>query len=115
MSSEEENNLGFFEKISLKVKLIIGFLLGLVSFITVFMVSKKINARKILELELGKLETEIEIKNTEEDISKNKEEIDSLEKRAKKIKEEIELIKKGEKDEYVSKDQLDAFFDERGF
>ena len=115
MNSEKENNQGFFEKISLKVKLIIGFLFGLISFITVFTVSKKINARKILELELKKLETEIEIKNTEEDIDKNKEEINSLEKRAQKIKKEIELINKGEKEEYVSRDQLDAFFDERGF
>ena len=115
MSSEDKNDLGFFGKLSLKIKLIGGFIIGLISFLAFFFISKKINARKIFELELEKLETEIEIKHTNEDIADNKEEIKVLEKKAQKIKEEIALIDSGEKSEFVTQEELDNFFDERGF
>lgn len=115
MSSEDKNTVGFFGRLSLKIKLIAGFIFGLLSFFTLFFISKKINARKILELELEKLETEIEIKHTNEDIAENKEEIKVLEKRAQKIKEEIALIDNGEKPEMITQEELDNFFDERGF
>ena len=115
MSSEDKSKASFFEKLSLKVKLIAGFIFGLLSFLAFFFVNKKLNARKILQLELERLETEIEIKHTNKDIADNKEEIVSLEKRAQKIKEEIALIDSGEKPETVTQEELDSFFNKRGF
>jgi uncharacterized protein YdeI (YjbR/CyaY-like superfamily) len=111
----EKEKVGFFKSISLKVKLIVGFIFGLFSFVLLFFVNKKINAKKILELELEKLESEIKIKLTDENIKENKEEILSLEKKAEKIKEEISAIESGEKSELVSPEELDNFFDKRGF
>tara|TARA_B100001094_G_scaffold333180_1_gene409302 strand:+ start:827 stop:1165 length:339 start_codon:yes stop_codon:yes gene_type:complete len=104
-----------WESFSLKIKLIAGAIFGLFGFFAIIFISKKINAKQILELELKNLEERIKIKQTEEDISTNNSEIIELEKKASIIKQEIEDINSGKKSEFVTKEELDSFFDSRGF
>lgn len=115
MGKFKDNICTFFDKFSLKIKLILGTLAGIIGFFLVFFVSKKINAKQILELELKKVEEEINIKNTEKDISKNKELISELDKKAKAIKSEIRDIDLGNKPENISREEMDTFFSDRGF
>ena len=105
----------FFEAISTKAKLIIGAVVGFAGFMMFFFISKKVNAKKILELELDRLEHEINIKNTSKDISHNKDEILALEKKADLIKREIEDMGSGKSPKHISQEELDSFFDSRGF
>ena len=105
----------FWEKFSLKMKVIAGAIVGLFGFFAVIFISKKINAKQILELELENLEERIKIKQTEDNIAANNSEIIKLEKKASIIKKEIEDINSGKKSEFVTKEELDNFFDSRGF
>ena len=105
----------FWENFSLKMKVIAGAIVALFGFFAVIFISKKINAKQILELELESLEERIKIKQTEDNIAANNSEIIELEKKASIIKKEIEDINSGKKSEFVTKEELDNFFDSRGF
>lgn len=105
----------FWESFSLKIKVIAGAIIGLFGFFAIIFISKKINAKQILQLELKNLEERIKIKQTEENIAANNSEIIELEKKASIIKKEIEDINSGKKSEFVTKEELDNFFDSRGF
>ena len=117
----------FFSNISLKAKLIIGALVGVFSFIALHMFRKNWNDKEILKLELEKVRAEIEIESAQKEIDINNEKLTSLEQRAGEIKKEIEKIEKEEakrKEEAdknsdpnrkVSDEELDKFFDDRGF
>jgi hypothetical protein len=120
MSEEESKGLwyaigDFFKKVGLKAKLIFGAIVGIFGFIAVFLLSKKMNAREILELELKKVRDEIEIEKAQEEIDINDEKILSLEGRIEEIIEEIKTFEEFEARKEVSEDELDEFFDERGF
>lgn len=97
---------------SAKIKLIISAIAGIFAIVIYFVIKKKINEKEILELQLNKLETEIKVKLEQEDIDKNNDEIISLEEEKKKIIEKIEEIKK---EDSTKDDDLDKFFDDRGF
>ena len=120
MSEEEDKGFwyaigDFFKKVGLKAKLIFGAIVGIFGFIAVFLLRKKINAREILELELKKVRTEVEIEKAQEEIDRNDEKILSLESRIEEIIEEIKTLEEFEARKEVSEDELDEFFDERGF
>jgi len=120
MSEEESKGFwyavgDFFKKVGLKAKLIFGAIVGIFGFIAVFLLRKKINAREILELELKKVRTEVEIEKAQEEIDRNDEKILSLESRIEEIIEEIKTLEEFEARKEVSEDELDEFFDERGF
>ena len=122
MSNESNNEKGFwyaigdfFKRLGLKAKLIFGAIFGIFGFIAIFMFKKKINAREILELELKKVREEVEIEKTQEEIDRNDEKILKLEDRIKEIKEEIKKLEEFEARDNVSEEELDEFFDERGF
>lgn len=97
---------------SAKIKLIIGAIAGVFAIIIYFIIKKEMNEKEILELQLNKLETEIKVKLKQDDIDENNSEITSLEEEKKKIIEKIEEIKK---EEITKDDDLDKFFDDRGF
>ena len=105
----------FFKGIGLKAKLIFGAIIGIFGFISIFLLRKNMNSRQILELELKKLREEIEIEKAQEEINRNNEKLEVLESRAEEIKAEIEELKKFEPREDVSNEELDEFFDDRGF
>ena len=103
---------GFLSNISTKIKLIIGAIVGVFAIVMYFVIKKEMNEKEILELQLNKLETEIKVKLKQEDIDKNSEEILSLEEEKKKI---IEKIKEIKNEDLSKEDNLDKFFDDRGF
>ena len=105
----------FFSSISIKIKLILGTILGVFGLISYFLFKTKINNREILELELKKVKEEIEIEKAQEEIDVNNIKLDSLEKKAEKIAKEIEAIDEPDPNREVSKKELDDFFDKRGF
>jgi hypothetical protein len=119
MMSNDEENVGLFHKvfggISLRIKLILGFLAGIFSFLALFFISKNTNSKKIMELELKKVREEIEIEKAKVEIDNNNERLIDLENRAYKIKEEILRISSKEPIGEVSREELDEFFDTRGF
>ena len=104
-----------WKNFSLKIKFIFAAALGLFGFFTFIFVSKKVNAKQILTLELKNLEERINIKKTEGDIAENNKELIELEKKASIIKEQIENINAGKSSELVTKEELFNFFDSRGF
>ena len=105
----------FFDGIALKAKLIIGAIIGIVGFISVFMLRKNINAKQILELELKRVREQVEIEMAQEEIDRNDEKILDLEGRISEIKDEIKKLEEFEARKEVSDEELDEFFDERGF
>ena len=105
----------FFKSIGLKVKIILGAIVGIFGFISIFLLSKKMNARQILELELKKVREEIEIEKTQEEIDRNDGKILLLEGRIEEIKTEIKELEEFEARDSVSNEELDEFFDDRGF
>jgi len=120
--NEEENKktfwgsfANFFKGIGLKVKLIFGGIIGVFGLVSIFLLRRNMNSRQILELELKKLREEIEIEKAQEEINRNNEKLEVLESRAEEIKTEIEELKKFEPREDVSNEELDEFFDDRGF
>jgi len=105
----------FFKGIGLKVKLILGAVLGIFGFISIFLLRKNMNSKAILELELKKVREEVEIELAQEEIDRNDEKILTLEKRIEELKAEIKEAEKYEPRENVSEEDLDEFFDDRGF
>lgn len=105
----------FFKSISIKVKLIFGTIVGVFGVISIFLLSKRLNSRQILELELKKVRKEIEIEIAQEEIDRNQEKLLELESKAEDIKEQIEMLDKPDPEREISNEELDNFFDERGF
>ena len=105
----------FFKGLSLKIKLIFGAIIGIFSFIFVFVLQKRLNARQILELELEKIRTELEIERVQKDIDFNQEKIDALELQENEIRSQLEELEKLEVRDSVTDEELDEFFDDRGF
>lgn len=105
----------FFDGVALKAKLIIGAIIGVVGFISVFLLRKKVNGKQILELELKRVREQVAIEMAQEEIDRNDEEIFSLEGRISEIKDEIKKLDEFEARKEVSDEQLDEFFDDRGF
>jgi uncharacterized membrane protein len=121
-SDKEEESTGlwgliksFFSNIGLKAKLIIGAIVGIFSFIFIKMLQTRMNDREILELELEKVRAEIEIEMNQEKIVENNHKLEELQTRAEEIVKEIEEIDKPDSEREVSKEELDDFFDKRGF
>ena len=123
MSSEEEAEgtglwgsiKSFFKAISLKTKLVIGIIISVFSFIAFHMFRKRVNDADILKLELEKVRAEIEIEVAQKEIDINNDKLDTLQVRANEIIKEIAEIERPDPDKDVSDEELDSFFDDRGF
>jgi len=123
MNNEEErestglwNSIkSFFKAISLKTKLVIGIIISVFSFVAFQMFRKRINDADILKLELEKVRAEIEIESAQKEIDINNDKLDALQVRADEIIKEIAEIEKPDPNKDVSDEELDKFFDDRGF
>jgi len=119
MSGEKEKKDGFFKSlfnsISLKTKFILGIIASVFGFIVVQMFRKRVNDADILELELEKVRAEIEIEMNQEKIVENNHKLEALQARADEIVREIAEIEKPDPEKEVSDEELDEFFDKRGF
>ena len=120
--SDEEKSSGFFEslgrcisKLSLKIKLVFGAIFGFLGMILFFRFKNQRNIKEMLEYELKKVRSEIEIEKAKEAVSINDDMISKLEEKETAIRDKIEEINKSDSPEDVSVEDLDKFFDERGF
>jgi hypothetical protein len=98
-----------------KIKLIVAAVIAVVGFVAVFVLRKGSNAREILELELKKVRTEIKIEQKQKDIDLNESKIRTLEERESEIREQLKELDSIEPRKNVSNEELDEFFDDRGF
>jgi hypothetical protein len=101
--------------LGLKIKIFFIALFGIVGTIMFFVFSKKMNTKEILKIELEKVRKEIEIEGAAKEIDKNNEKLLSLEARAEEIKKEILEIEEVTPNENPTEEELDDFFDSRGF
>jgi chromosome segregation ATPase len=120
---EEESVWGlikaFFSAISLKTKLILGIIASIFGAIAFFIMNRNRNDREILEFELKKVREEIEIEQVQIKIDGNTQRLEILKKRADEIVNEITELEEQEEqlpdDKDASNDEIDKFFDDRGF
>lgn len=107
----------FFKKVGNQIKIVVGVLLGILGFIFFFFFRNNTEKLKdLLEDELEMVKSEIEIAKINEDLEDNKEKLESLQEREKKLREKIKAIEEGNDDpEYLTDEELDEFFDSRGF
>ena len=106
---------GLFSSLTLKIKVILSAIVGIFGFISIFLFAKNINQKKILKLELKKVREKIEIEKAQEKIDENSDIISSLEKEESLILRQIEQLDQESPRKEVSKEELDEFFDKRGF
>ena len=116
---KEETVLGLIcrliKNLSAKIKLAIGAVIALFGMILFFKARGSNDIKKILEYELKKVRSEIEIEKAKESVSVNNDAIDKLEEKEKVIRDKIKEIESSDTPEEVSLDELDDFFDSRGF
>ena len=103
------------KNLSAKIKLAIGAAIALFGMILFFKARGSNDIKKILEYELKKVRSEIEIEKAKESVSVNNDAIDKLEDKEKIIRDKIKEIESSDTPEEVSLDELDDFFDSRGF
>jgi hypothetical protein len=106
----------FFKKIGIKVKVIFGAITGFLGVVLFFFVRSKIQARDKLEFELERVKSEMEIARLDEKSEESLKKIEELHAEEGKIKDKIRFVEEKEiKGEKVSIEELDRFFNERGF
>lgn len=122
MDKNHESKKGFwatigtmFDSISAKAKIIISAILGVFGFIAFFVFQRKKLDKEIFDLEIKKAKEEVEIEHAQKAIEENKKEISNLDDQAEKIIEEINNVEKPDANRDVSNEELDDFFDKRGF
>jgi len=106
---------GFIKNLSAKLKLAIGAIITLFGMILFFKSRSSNNIKKILEYELKKVRSEIEIEKAKESVSVNNDAIDKLEEKERVIRDKIKEIESSDTPEEVTLDELDDFFESRGF
>ena len=102
--------------ISIKWKLIVAAIIGVVGFLSVVFLRAKTNTKQSYQYKLVKVTHDLEVKRLEEKSDKNLEELSALDKKKEVIKQQIAHIENKQlKGEDVTTEELDAFFDKRGF
>jgi predicted Holliday junction resolvase-like endonuclease len=116
---KKEGNMDFiskFKKIGLQTKAILGFIIFLISLYFFYTIRGKVRAKEHINYELSKVQSEIEIAHLEDDSVEKTTKIEELSKTEEQIREKIKYIKEQEvKGKEVSLEELDKFFDKRGF
>ena len=104
-----------FKKIGEKVAVVLGVIMSIAGFIFYFF-QRKPSVKNLLEEQLGRVTSEIEIANIEVEKDKNIDKIKILQDKEAEIRGKIKEIENGEiSEEDVSIEELDSFFDKRGF
>lgn len=109
--------MDFWKKISTKVKLIIAAIASALGFGLFFFVREKIRAKDKMKYELSKVRSEIKLAHLEADSIEKKQKMNELRKEEILIREKIKYLEDIEikENREVSIEELDAFFDKRGF
>ena len=102
--------------VSVKWKLIVAAAIGVVGFLSVVFLRGNTNTKQSYKYKLAKVTHDLEVKRLEEKSDKNLQELNTLDKKKEVIKEQIAHIESKQlKGEDVTTEELDAFFDKRGF
>jgi hypothetical protein len=106
----------FLKKISTKVKVIFGAIIGILGFFLLLVVRDKILAKEKMAYELSRVESELKITHLEENSVKKIKRLTNLRKEEALIREKILFLEEKEATEgrEVSIEELDAFFNSRG-
>lgn len=107
----------WFKKLGTQVKIALGAIAAFFGFILFFFVRQQIRAKQKMEYELSRVESELKIAELEEDSKEKVEKIEALKKEEVLIREKIKYIEEKEVEEgrEVSLEELDAWFEGRGF
>lgn len=108
-------DISIFSKITTKIKLIFAGIAAAIGFIFIVLFNRKSNQVKMLKHELKTIRSEIEIEKASEDIEKNNSRIVELEILEDDIKRKILELDGRVVSEDVTNEELDEFFDDRGF
>ena len=110
------NNLkDFLKKISLKTKVFMSIIFSIIVFFLVVIFRIKLSNKKMLEYELSKIRHTIELERLKNEESANLKKISDLEKEEEDILNKIKEIENIETSGTVTNEELDDFFDKRGF
>ena len=113
--TSNSENISIFSKVTTKVKLLFAGIATAVGFIFIVLFNRKANQVKMLKHELKTIRSEIEIEKASESIEKNDVRIAELEGLEGDIKRKILELDGKSVSEEVTNEELDKFFDERGF
>ena len=115
MSDNKNMIFDFFKAIGLKTKVFLSIIFSIVVFFLIVIFKMKMSHRKMLEYELSKIRNTIELERLKDEESLNLEKINMLEKEEGDILKKIKEIEDIETSGSVTNEELDKFFDERGF
>lgn len=107
----------FLKKIGTKFKVVLATIASILGFVLFFFVRQKIRAKDKMKHELSRVESELKITHLENDSEQKKEKIISLRRQEMSIREKIKFLEEVEVKENreISIEELDSFFDKRGF
>ena len=111
-----ETIINWIKRLSLKTKLILVGIISFVGFIFFTLIQSKMNLKSSYKYQLSKLKSEIELKRLEGESDEIEQELLKLEEQEREVTSRIKIIEERElKGEDISIEELDKFFDERGF
>jgi hypothetical protein len=106
----------FLSGVKLKIKVVVAAMIALAGLIFMVRARSGRNFKKMLEYELKKVRSEIEIEKAKEEVSLNNGKISELQRQEEAIRGKIlELDAASNEGREVSAEELDEFFDKRGF
>lgn len=103
----------FFKKI--KELPIISFLFSIIGLIFIAIFKSQSLKNEGIEIEMEKNDNDAKLKKLKNDESKNLKKLKNLKKEEKSIVENIEDIENSNSKSDISEEELDKFFDDRGF
>ena len=111
-----ETIINWIKRLSLKTKLVLVGIISFVGFIFFTLIQSKMNLKSSYKYQLSKLKSEIELKRLEGESDEIEQELLKLEEQEREVTNRIKIIEERElKGEDISIEELDRFFDERGF
>jgi hypothetical protein len=113
--SDKSAIVDFFKKVSLKTKIFFSIIFSVIIFFLAVILRMKMSHKKMLEYELSKVRHNIELERLKKEEDVNLEKIKVLEEEENNILKKIKEIEKAELSKDVTSDELDDFFDSRGF
>lgn len=111
----DSEDISIFGKITTKIKLIFAGIAAAIGFVFIVLFNRRTNQVKMLKHELKTIRSEIEIEKASENIEKNDARIAELEVLESDIKRKILELDGKSVSEDITNEELDKFFDDRGF
>lgn len=109
--------IDWFKRQGLKIKIFIGLLISGLAIVAFFAFGRKLSAKQALNYQLEKKEDEIKIALLESDEKNKKKKLKKLAQERKEILKKIDIIEAEsvERGHHMDANELNDFFDSRGF